>query len=54
MPAGANYGTAMECPECGIKKTRVVDMRPSTFNQIRRRRVCDNGHRFTTYENVDE
>lgn len=47
------FGTSMACPECGVRNTRVSDMRPSDHNQIRRRRICLNGHRFTTYENAD-
>lgn len=53
MSKKPTFGTAMACPECGIRSTKVVDMRPTNFNQIRRRRVCSEGHRFTTYENAD-
>ena len=38
----------MTCRECGMP-TAVVDTRMAG-ERIRRRRVCDNGHRFTTYE----
>ena len=39
----------MNCPTCG-KDTKVVDSRPQDDNVIRRRRVCDAGHRFNTWE----
>lgn len=38
----------MNCPECG-GETSVTDSRPSGAN-VRRRRRCDNDHRFTTIE----
>jgi len=38
----------MNCPECG-KDTMVVDSR-STDNSVRRRRECNEGHRFSTQE----
>lgn len=38
----------MSCPECGAA-TNVVDSRV-TKTRVRRRRLCDSGHRFTTYE----
>ena len=42
------------CEICG-KSTRVVDSRPAKLKQLRlptiyRRRMCPDGHRFTTYE----
>jgi transcriptional regulator NrdR family protein len=37
------------CPRCGSPETHVVDTRPSR-DRIRRRRECDEGHRFTTFE----
>jgi hypothetical protein len=40
----------MTCPTCH-KKTRVIDSR-SRGNEIRRRRVCADGHRCTTVEKV--
>jgi hypothetical protein len=39
------------CPECQSKHSRLIDTRTTRHNTaIRRRRVCDNGHRFTTNE----
>jgi transcriptional regulator NrdR family protein len=47
----------MNCPECN-KESRVVDSRPCKGtrvgeNYIRRRRECENGHRFTTKEDIE-
>lgn len=42
---------SLACPICGIKTSGVIDSRP-TYKHIRRRRVCSNGHRFTTHEIV--
>lgn len=40
----------MNCPECGAT-TSVVDSRPiADGGTIRRRRLCPNGHRATSYE----
>jgi transcriptional regulator NrdR family protein len=40
---------ASVCPECGSTRNRVIDSR-SLDGRRRRRRECNNGHRFTTYE----
>ena len=37
------------CPACGGGETSVVDSRP-VRDSSRRRRKCDCGHAFTTYE----
>ena len=37
------------CPVCGERRSAVVDTRPSK-EHTRRRRVCANGHAFTTHE----
>lgn len=37
------------CPECGFTG-KVMDMRSHKGMYIRRRRECENGHRWTTYE----
>lgn len=42
------------CMDCGSKNNRIIDSREAPFNQIRRRRACECGHRFSTYENVDD
>jgi hypothetical protein len=43
-------GEIMNCPECGAI-TSVVDSRPiADGGTIRRRRLCPNGHRGTSYE----
>ena len=42
------------CPDCGMKRTRVIDSRPAdASSSIRRRRRCTKcDGRFTTYERV--
>jgi len=48
------YNTGLECPECASRFTKIIDSRPvPQSNEIRRRRACDNGHRFTTYEAIN-
>lgn len=42
--------TGVVCPECG-GESEVKDSR-SHKNGIRRRRICDQGHRFSTLESV--
>lgn len=46
----------MKCPSCQYNGTRVVDSRPADEGRsIRRRRECEKcGHRFTTFEKVEE
>lgn len=46
----------MRCPKCTSIKSSVVDSRQAEDgNTIRRRRECENcGHRFTTYERIEE
>ncbi|GEL08561.1 transcriptional regulator NrdR [Salisediminibacterium halotolerans] len=46
----------MKCPSCQHNGTRVLDSRPSDEGRsIRRRRECEEcGHRFTTFERVEE
>jgi hypothetical protein len=47
----------MKCPRCKrptIGQVRsVIDSRPTTKNEIRRRRQCECGSRFTTYEVIE-
>jgi transcriptional repressor NrdR len=44
----------MKCPECGCEESKVIDSRP-TENKVRRRRECIScGHRFTTYEIIED
>ena len=43
----------MACPVCGLPSTQTYDTRQSQFNEIKRRRKCDAGHKFTTYESID-
>lgn len=40
------------CPSCGSTDSTVVDSRPNPSGQIRRRRECPRGHRYTTYEGI--
>ena len=43
--------TAMDCPDCGHERTRVVDTGASDATTVRRRRECRRcSFRFTTYE----
>ncbi|MFM9085312.1 MAG: transcriptional regulator NrdR [Acidimicrobiia bacterium] len=46
----------MKCPACGCDDTKVIDSRVSEEGiSVRRRRSClDCGHRFTTYERLEE
>lgn len=49
----------MKCPACEAEVNsgtsgKVVDSRPAKDGQIRRRRICACGHRFTTYERIAE
>lgn len=46
----------MRCPFCQFNGTRVLDSRPvNDAKSIRRRRECEEcGHRFTTFETVEE
>lgn len=45
-------GRGLPCPVCGCGVSAVIDTRP-TRGAIRRRRECsENGHRFTTHEEV--
>lgn len=46
----------MKCPYCGDIEDKVVDSRLSAENiSVRRRRECLKcGHRFTTYEHIEE
>ena len=46
----------MNCPYCGLPDSRVVDSRETESKEaIRRRRECSTcGHRFTTYEKIEE
>lgn len=44
----------MKCPKCRSEESKVVDSRQAE-NAIRRRRVCEScGHRFTTFERIEE
>lgn len=46
----------MKCPTCQCTSTRVIDSRPvDESSSIRRRRECEGcGHRFTTFEKVEQ
>ncbi|HHZ03136.1 MAG TPA: transcriptional repressor NrdR [Tissierellia bacterium] len=46
----------MRCPKCNYIESKVVDTRPTDDGtKIRRRRECmECGHRFTTYEKIEE
>lgn len=53
---GSRYGCDVHCPLCQATDTKVVDSRlASEGTAVRRRRRCLScGHRFTTFERVDE
>lgn len=46
----------MRCPKCSYEDSKVIDSRPTEdTSSIRRRRECFKcGHRFTTYERIEE
>ena len=46
----------MKCPRCQIDKDKVLESRSTKEGaQVRRRRLCLNcGHRFTSYERIEE
>lgn len=45
----------MKCPFCGTVKRSVLDTRWKEDGNIRRRRYkCENNHRYTSYEMLDE
>lgn len=49
------YGDNLKCPECSTTFNRVIDSRSDRQNtNMRRRRLCENGHRFTTYERIGD
>jgi transcriptional repressor NrdR len=58
MPHGgpADIVRPMRCPSCASVESRVVDTRPADDGAtIRRRRQCELcGHRFTTFERIEE
>jgi transcriptional regulator NrdR family protein len=47
------FDLSTPCPYCGVTEGNVVDVRKAAHGQIRRRRECSAGHRYTTYENVE-
>lgn len=50
------YFTSMRCPRCNCNDDKVLESRSTKDGtQIRRRRQCLNcGHRFTSYERIEE
>lgn len=44
----------MICPMCGSDYNKVVDSRMNSDGIVRRRRLCECGLRFTTYEVTGE
>lgn len=47
---GTGYSASPECPECLVPEAMVIDVRRTGDGRLRRRRVCPNGHRYSTYE----
>lgn len=45
-----SYSIGVECPVCKSLKSRVLDKRNSNKDTILRRKVCENGHRYSTVE----
>jgi hypothetical protein len=41
------------CPRCQQKNSRVIETRESLAGSTRRRRECQCGFKFTTYEQVE-
>ena len=47
------YTSSLPCPVCGSKISEVRDSRGvADASYIRRRRICDKGHPYTTQERV--
>lgn len=45
------WSMCLPCPVCGVRKAALLYSRPNKHEDyIRRRRVCPNGHRYTTHE----
>lgn len=44
----------INCPLCGNGETIVIETRRAPYNEIRRTRKCKNGHRFRTFELVEQ
>lgn len=42
----------MNCPECGSAENKVLETRKIEGNITKRRRACQCGHRFSTFELV--
>lgn len=40
----------LRCPVCGSTRLKVTGTRPKPDGELRRRRVCEAGHRFSTAE----
>jgi hypothetical protein len=47
--SSVGYGTALACPACGSIKSKVIG-KENVRELVKRRRVCDKGHRFSTME----
>ncbi len=41
---------SFQCEKCGSRQTGTTDTRAAAYGCTRRRRVCQCGHKFTTYE----
>lgn len=44
----SEYG--YRCSKCGSRSTEIIDKRPAGAYTVRRRRRCECGNRFTTFE----
>ncbi len=53
LPKGIAFPVtaSLPCPECGVLISGVLDSRANPA-YTRRRRLCSNGHRFTTHEMI--
>lgn len=50
--ANITKGKGTECPICRQRASNVIDSRRANNGQVRRRRECECGHRYTTFELV--
>lgn len=53
--AAGRRDSGVACPKCGVRRSRVVNSRPGADRHRHwRRRVCANGHRYSTEERAIE
>lgn len=47
-----NRAATIPCPACGSHQSRTTDVRWAEEGHVRRRKECQCGYRFTTYETL--